>query len=393
VRALETIGVASLCGSLLAGCTTVPPLQVDPIAISDIVQRVKCEIAYAVPKPEPPWPTGRFQWMRTWTAKVDLTLKTEENSGITPSVGLIDPMKPATIPLIGSFQQNFTLGLGAGFNTTATRTEVLTFTVSLAELRKWKQAGNCNLPAGAGLYGNLGLQEWMLSALAPVEAGQLRVGRHPPPGGKSPPAPPTLPPTAGLVDPCTQLLNQYKVHAESYAREAASALENAVRNSKRDDIQATYDEAARVYGAADKAAEQAVIGKKEHDLRVQDDNCKPQKAVLDQLLADIQKIADGAKNAKDAVDKVLDGLPHDPPIDALSHSVNFVVALSGNVTPTWSLVRFKGLTGTFASGSHSNTHTLSIAMGSPAALPGEQNRQLNNLILLQALSPPKATQQ
>jgi hypothetical protein len=60
----------------------------------------------------------------------------------------------------------------------------------------------------------------------------------------------------------------------------------------------------------------------------------------------------------------------DPPIDSLSHQVQFIVAWSANVSPSWSLVRFKGpspSSGPLLSGSSSNTHTLSIVLGPPGA--------------------------
>jgi hypothetical protein len=60
----------------------------------------------------------------------------------------------------------------------------------------------------------------------------------------------------------------------------------------------------------------------------------------------------------------------DPPIDSISHQVQFIVSWSGSATPNWSLVSFKGpgpASGAFLAGSHSDTHTLTIVMGSPGA--------------------------
>jgi hypothetical protein len=242
---MRVVAAVILCALLAAGCTTVPSLQENGIAIAEIVQRVKCEIAFAVPEPEPPRPTGRYQWMRGWTAKVDLTLKTNEDSAITPSISLINPLKSA---------QTFSLGGGGSFSSTASRTEVLSFTISLAELWKWKRHGDCNLPGGSDLYGNLGLQEWIASALAPVEFGLLRVGRHPPPGGKSPPAPeviPRLPLNVPKLVGCDlEPLQKASGLVGYYAEKAESARNNARQNGIRDDIQATYDEAGWIYGAA-----------------------------------------------------------------------------------------------------------------------------------------------
>jgi hypothetical protein len=59
-----------LSGLLLSACAPVPPLAGDPIAISEIVRRVKCEIWDSVPTPEGKYPTGPYQWLRDWTAKL-----------------------------------------------------------------------------------------------------------------------------------------------------------------------------------------------------------------------------------------------------------------------------------------------------------------------------------
>jgi hypothetical protein len=57
----------------------------------------------------------------------------------------------------------------------------------------------------------------------------------------------------------------------------------------------------------------------------------------------------------------------DPPIDTLSHQVQFVLTLTGSATPTWTLARFKGpgpASGGLLSGVQTNTHTLTIVLGS-----------------------------
>lgn len=397
---MRSVGFSAvfLSAVMTVGCARVPPLYENGIAIGEIVQRVKCEIAFAVPEPQPPWPTGPFQWMRTWTAKVDLTLITNQQSVITPSTIFITPMTSATIPLVGTFSRNFTFGVGAGLNTTAIRTEILSFSVSLAELQRWKHRGYCDLPDGLIIYGNLGLKEWIASALAPVENGQLKVGRHPPPGGKSPPPPPVIPPQYDAKEfrPCgpqeLQQLNQHKVALDHFATIAQKALENARRNGARDDVQATYDEAAGVYGAQQAAAVE--LGKAEKEAVRVTKQCPGLKAQVDQTIADAKTAAARTDTAKTKVDEIIGALPHDPPIDSLSHSVQFVVALSGNITPNWTLVRFRGpgATGTLASTSQSTTHTLNISMGSPSVLPAEQARQLNNLVIIQNLGQPRPAQ-
>src|SRR5208282_4703070 len=75
--------------------------------------------------------------------------------------------------------------VGTSVSTTAVREETMSFTLSMAELRNTYYQGACQEPARLGLLGNLGLKEWVRSALAPVDARELTIGKHAPPGAKS----------------------------------------------------------------------------------------------------------------------------------------------------------------------------------------------------------------
>jgi hypothetical protein len=369
---------------VVAGCTQVPPLQEDGVAISAIVQRIKCEIAWALPKPQGKWPTGPYQWMRTWTAKVDLTLATNDQASVNPSAVFTRLLPTVAVPGVGNVGRMFTFGVGAGLSTTAVRTEILTFSLSLAELRGWKRKGECGIAERMDLYGNLGLREWLASALAPVANRQLTVGRHPAPGGKSVPPPPVIEPKIALLDPLAKL-KDLTDKLRWYAKAAEDALDDARRNATQNNTQATYDDAKLIYDAVEKG------DKIFRDASAEDENLlktRPEmKAGIDALFAVTANAKDRLVAFKKAVDSMLEGLPHDPPIDALSHSIQFVVALTGNATPSWTLVDVKGpgAAGNLLSGSHTVTHTLAIAMGSPSALPNDQSRQLNNLVIIQNL--------
>jgi hypothetical protein len=196
------------------GCGT-PPLShatnnlpfTTSIPIHDIVQRVKCELSDALDeKTEDP----QFRWMQSWTAKVDLTLEVNESGGISPSLAYVQPLAngfflnagPNSINTVTGAQtniasataQNFNLGLSGTFSGDAVRTETLSFTVSLKELKKWAQdrrtavkngrdPGDTCLPKGINdLQGSLDLKSWLDMALAPVAAGDLKQGIHPDPG-------------------------------------------------------------------------------------------------------------------------------------------------------------------------------------------------------------------
>jgi hypothetical protein len=90
----------------------------------------------------------------------------------------------------------------------------------------------------------------------------------------------------------------------------------------------------------------------------------------------------------------------DPPIDSISHQVQFIVAWTGNVSPSWSLVQFKGpspSSGPFVSGSTSDTNTLSVVIGPPGSDTASQLSALQignsvqnalNSVTVKTVTPP-----
>ena len=171
-RKLALLVVAGFA-CLGSGCVTVPSLEHNNIPISDVVERIKCDLADAVPD------AYRYPWMANWVAKVDLTLIVNEQSGITPTASLIDLRPSAFVPGVGNIAQSFIFGAGFGATSTAVRTDSLSFSLSLVELRYKHQEQRCVAARGIGLDGELGLKEWIASALDPVDRGVLTVGYHP----------------------------------------------------------------------------------------------------------------------------------------------------------------------------------------------------------------------
>jgi hypothetical protein len=244
---LAAVGSALLAG----GCVTIPSLEGNRIAISDVVERVKCDLADALPDPY------KYPWMANWVAKVDLTLIVNEQAGLTPTVSFVDLRPTAVVPGVGNIMQNFVFGAAAGATTTAVRTDSLSFSLSMVELRYKRQEERCVFYAGLGLDGDLGLKEWIVSALEPVDRGVLTVGYHP------------------------RLM--------------------ATRSAK-------------------------------------------------------------AKQRPPAPPP-----GNDPPLDSISHQVQFIVGLSGGVSPNFTLAKFRGpaQSGSLVSASRIRTHTLAIIMASP----------------------------
>jgi hypothetical protein len=409
--AVYTCRIACVClGLPLCACAVAPPLADDAITISEIVQRVKCEIWDAVPAPQGKYPTGPYQWLRDWTAKVDLTLETDDTGGISPGVSFINPMRSVTIPGTGTFSRMFSVGLGGGLNTQASRTETLSFTLSFAELQNPDYRGVCSEAKGLGLLGNLGLKEWMQAALAPTSGPtpELRLGYHAPPSSGAKAATPRRsqgPSTQEAVDPVQreiQKLNGILFLVDSYADEAqryaksAQTLANSLRNEDLTKapqefyrkVQSTVDALAMTQDAIDQANKQIALA----DTQMADmkKNYGSVPAVIE-ALKNASSDVTGAKAKLSAAAKTITAaegaLPPNGPIDSIAHQVSFVVSLSGNATPSWTLVHFKGPGSTNAglvSASQAITHTLNISMGSPSnsgtgMVSSEQLRQLDYL--------------
>jgi hypothetical protein len=76
----------------------------------------------------------------------------------------------------------------------------------------------------------------------------------------------------------------------------------------------------------------------------------------------------------------------DPPIASIGHSIQFVLAYGGGVSPSWSLIALKGpgLTPPLISGSFNRTHLLQLALGPTGGgtTTPEQERIISNQDLL-----------
>jgi len=73
----------------------------------------------------------------------------------------------------------------------------------------------------------------------------------------------------------------------------------------------------------------------------------------------------------------------DPPIDSVLHSLQFVVSLGAGVSPSWTLLQWKGpaQTGNLASISGVRTHNLQLAIGprsGAAAISSDATRLIQN---------------
>ena len=423
--------------SIEFGCTSVPPLTqaTGNIPIQDIVERVKCEIADSFDKrTDDPY----FQWMRTWGAKVDLTLIANDQGGITPVGAYVEPFANKIEHIGGqtlTFPQQFSLGAGATYNAQAVRTETVSFSLSLAEMKLWREGKlgelsdlvnqKCNPGSRTDLQGGLGLNEWISATLLPVSLGDLQAGDHPSPTGaqKTPtvggnaPAPLIKLPSiaessakaaASEARAKTQLeaTNTAASKANAASKTAAKAAQSA---NKSVILNIAFKSAISLYAkkAADQASEVAQL---QTDVGNDYEDAKKASNDAAGLAANVQsnpsletnenrkKASDDAnaanQSADDAETKALKAKADadaaqsnaklaskkpDPPLNSIAHSVQFIVTTNASVAPSWTLVRWHGPTGNLASIGAVTTHTLNIALGPTS----EQTRVLGNLVIQQ----------
>jgi hypothetical protein len=444
VAALACVALSSAA----AGCSTVPPLSAatnnfpftSSIPIHDIVQRVKCELSDALDeKTQQP----QFRWMASWTAKADLTLEVNDSAGISPSATFIQPLHnafffgvgPSSINtatgaatnVVAATPQNFNLGFGANLSGSADRTELLSFTVSVDELRKFRrrlreQETRGGLPPNSLCYpvgvndlqGGLDLKSWIDSALEPVGRGDLAPGNHPAPGtvAKAPSAKPT---SAGITPhggapmkpedkaPYDARMTSYQAQIKTFMDDANKAAGQAFESATqvrhlyatthlfdrqirdlaywaRQQAIATQLAATDALKYADDAKPNTDHGKEINKAQYDDD--------LSNVAKDLQIAALNADAAGQNAALAAKLANPDPPIDSITHSLQFIVAAGGSISPNWTFLHWKGpaQSGSLASLSGIRTHSLNIALGSPTG-GGlvEVNRVLGNQALRQAV--------
>jgi hypothetical protein len=460
-----------VCASVVSGCMSTPDLseatgaEHSDIMIKDVVQRVKCELSEAFDKKVE---QREFLWLASWTAHADLTLQVNDNAGIAPNGGYTNYLGKTTESAGKSVLQtavsSFSLSASANLNGQAVRSESVSFTVALDELKLWRrqidkmeaklppEKRTCYFDGGTGVTGNLGLKEWVDSAFFPVEAGQLQAGVHPSGGGGGKSGGAAGPSSGGPKAKALEVPSRDKIskQAAEWATELTKLqeqtkvsfdkIDTAIKNmatadadlgnklkvlndGKFNPVLAPY--LKKAYGES-QAFEKYLKGHKSYE-----DNCSAYKANLDSaarmlthLQAELTKpgsdvpvpleiaynnlseamdgihandypkqsatCASALTQAADQAAKNAGALPNqiDPPIDSVAHSLNFVVGYGAGISPSWSLLQWKGPGGSgntpFFSASGTRTHTLNIALaprsGGPA-IGTDALRLINNQVI------------
>jgi hypothetical protein len=415
-----------ICGGFALSCSTVPPLEqaTGGITVREIVQRVKCELSDAFDKKTEELD---FLWVKSWTTKVDLTLQANAQTGINPGASLIYPLQNA-FPNVGpstkggttisAVKQQFAFGASATLNGQAIRTELVSFSLSLEELKVWRKsldaAAVCDMGSGIDLAGGLGLKQWVDESLSPVSADELQAGSHPPPSSSKPVtgSPPSHAPEIGatLKDQALQTIKdakQYSSDADKLAAQAALSAKQAyssvygspyfpVLNPEYKRLSLAYVTLASQQAEAAKmdaeSAKQDVVSAEDAAASITD---VPAAAEADKIA--LQKVTDLAKHAwtvsqdaKQQADAASKNTSYakqrkpDPPIDSLAHSVQFILTYGASLSPSWTFVNLNGPNANLAAASGVRTHTLNIALGPRG--PGDSKTSPEAVRALQTLT-------
>jgi hypothetical protein len=457
----------------VAGCVKVP--QRDGIAAVDVnavIRRIKCDLnnivlekAYKILENEVlPERRQPFLFLRSWAAKVHLTLAIDDSAQINPGASYTAPLHT-----VNNVAQTFTLGVGGNATTEAIRQEDVEFLLSFKDIdaennKRTMQSPlyhYCQPEPGLLLESDLGLDQLIDAALKPVETGILKPGNNYGPSAGAPPAIPKadlskLAVEKRPVDPkfipvesiktlgsLSVKLNQFsqkltgalkidpdvaemtgpelkeknpadKDKAEKVKKLLANSAEAASIETKTQAIinnivkprytiaQGSLDSScitpvseAQFEALAQSANVSAFVietDKAAETVSEQQDGKPIDDAKIDKALADSVKGLNKVHTARDSViaatnlmaDKMGDcakattelkkakkkeGPAVFDPVSTISETVNFYVTFSGNVTPTWKLVRVTAPTAaTFVSGMRKDTNTLILTMGRP--VPG-----------------------
>ncbi|WP_143198657.1 hypothetical protein [Bradyrhizobium sp. AS23.2] len=444
------------------------------VDVDMLIKRIKCDLNRIVLEkaytqfPEEVRPERRqpFLFLRSWAAKVRLTVAVDDTFAVSPGASYTQPLHTVT-----NVAQTFTLGAGGSLSTEAVRQEDLEFLLSFKDIDAENDSGRmntglyeyCQQPPGLLLESDLGLDRLIDAALKPVETGVLKPGNNFGPGVGPPPAIPKVDlPTVTLekrkVEPRPELtisqlqegpekirqfstkliqkfnipedltkqtaeqLNKGQTQADQNAARIKQILGNATEaTSIETKTQAIINNVIKPrYGIAQGTLDSSCIkpvteaqfeaiaqssnvsafviniDKAAESVADRPNAAPPSPADDDALKAAADKSSDDFNKLVAARDKVIDasntmtvamrtclrktekiqeakkkeGPPVFDPVSTITETINFYVTVTGNVAPTWKLVRVTAPTaGTFLSGSRKDTNTLILSMGRPT--PGQ----------------------
>ena len=152
-------GLGLLSIFALSGCTGVPSLEPGlRVSVANLVDRLQCEFHKALVAQG-----SRVKKINEWQAGYELTLQVDEEGALSLDSSWINPITGGT----------FTLGLGGGATSSASRLVSLKFTLPVKKLLR----AGCDpkLPPASGfqLDSNLGLTDWLTRVLDAAQSNSF----------------------------------------------------------------------------------------------------------------------------------------------------------------------------------------------------------------------------
>ncbi len=167
--------------------------------INTLIKRIKCDLNQIVlekaykqfPHEVRPERRQPFLFLRSWAAKVRLSVAVDDTFMISPGASYTTPLHT-----VNNVAQSFTLGAGGSLSTQAVRQEDVEFLISFKDIDTENDNHEldtrlydyCQQVPGLLLESDLGLDRLINAALMPVETGVLKPGRNFGPGASPPPA-------------------------------------------------------------------------------------------------------------------------------------------------------------------------------------------------------------
>jgi hypothetical protein len=415
------IAIVAVCAFALTDCVRVP--NADDLAqgprVDEIVRRVKCDL-YEALADRLNAPYG-YEWLQAWTAQANLNLIVNDQSILSPGAVITEPLRAVTVPQkVTNFGQSFNFGLGISANNTATRNETITFTVSLDELMVGNGRQNCDFPNYMDLRSELGLKDWIESSLSPVEDGYLKIGYHKTPKTGSSAG------TATAAKGSSNVIAAYANLQKSNALRGQRATQpvnlpdcewpRGFPSASPDraeillDLRVVICDLITFYNpvvvdtnpskplaphpaappakpqageqAKPEAGQQPAPGMQPtapppiHDLtNATGSTVKFVVKTIQDIqvtIRDLETLGPSGAMARKALESTARDLAAfvDPPLDTISHQVQFIIVWNASASPSWTLLHFKGpspSSGSLFSATATKTHTLNIVLGSPSS--------------------------
>ncbi len=402
--------------------------------VADVVDLVKCELGNAF---RDKVPEDKFRWMADWTVKSELTLQVSNSGGVAPSIGLTKLNGPGAFPIFSAVAGGSLSGQAQRVETISFTLALSELEGEVSSSRCENLKEENEEAHGRELRSGLKLRKWVEAALSPVDKGILKASFRPQPTLKlkapTLPAtkmargqrkPSTVPPAKYAYEGFKEELEEVGRLAEVIERDAGQVLSDRCKLDEAMVLTERNIEIARARLRGVRAlypdemltdAGQKEIDEVERELKLltrvkaeKKMRCEnlPNFAVAartdaaefkdqmdhNQYLAFKKKDYLGQINAESMylgqANSFLKGsseqlagarLQFEPPIDSLSHHVQFVLTKGLSASIGWGLVAIGGAgpNGNLASFSRARTHTLVMTIGPPGPRGiDEKNRLL-----------------